>query len=266
MIDISHLSLDQQGNSILSDISTQIPTGRITAILGPNGAGKSSLLKCLTGATKNYTGNIQYDGRDLRSYKLADLAKKRAVLSQHLTVGFPFSVSEIVLMGRNPYSKTGSDREDVHIVDQVLALVDARHLKNRLFPSLSGGEQQRVQLARILAQLWRQTGACLFLDEPTSALDLKHQFAVLSLIQKLSFDQSFTVICVLHDLNMAKIFCDHAILLKGGGLHAVGEAKQIINPETINDVYQVSMAEVSDGSSGQKHLIYQLPIARRPIS
>ncbi len=257
MIEIRNLSLVVSGKNILHDISAELPEGKVTAILGPNGAGKSSLLKCLTGSQKGYEGFVGFEGRDLRQYGLKELAAKRAVLSQHLQVAFPFTAEDIVLMGRNPYFSATSQLPDEQVVRNALSLVDAEHLRQRLFPTLSGGEQQRVQLARILAQLWETEGACLFLDEPTSALDLKHQFQVLSLIHSICERQSMTIVVILHDLNLARKFTHHSLLLKDGRLISAGDSREILTSDRVEETYQVSMKEVTDQETGDVHLFFK---------
>lgn len=221
---------------ILKNVNIAIESGKVTAILGPNGAGKSTLLRCLTRAQKASSGTITFDGAPLDSYRLDDLAKKRAVLSQATPITFPFSVAEIVMMGRNPYH-TG--HKDADIIDQTLNAVDALSLKHRLFPTLSGGEQQRVQIARVLAQLWSQDDACLILDEPTSALDLKHQHKILTLVADLAKSKNFSVCTSLHDLTLARRYSDQVILLKNGQLFTAGDTTITLNSTTIAAVFDI---------------------------
>jgi len=166
----------------LKGIDLDVPRGSIFGLLGPNGAGKSTLLKCLTGSYHPNAGMIKLDDKPLAHYSLDRLSRKRAVLSQSNPINFPFTVFEIGRRGRNPYVKNNSAPNDMEVSLAALESVDALHLKERIFPTLSGGEQQRVQLARVLAQLWEQENAYLFLDEPTSALDLKHPHQFLSLV------------------------------------------------------------------------------------
>lgn len=221
---------------ILKNVNIAIESGKVTAILGPNGAGKSTLLRCLTRAQEASSGTITFDGAPLDSYRLDDLAKKRAVLSQATPITFPFSVTEIVMMGRNPHH-TG--HKDADIIDQTLNAVDALSLKHRLFPTLSGGEQQRVQIARVLAQLWSQDHACLILDEPTSALDLKHQHKILTLVADLAKSKNFSVCTSLHDLTLARRYSDQVILLKNGQLFTAGDTTITLNSTTIAAVFDI---------------------------
>lgn len=228
------------GNNIILDaVSAQIENGKITAIIGPNGAGKSTLLKCLTGAYRPNAGVIRLDDKPLTHYSLDILSRKRAVLSQSNPINFPFTTLEIVMMGRNPYVKNNAIANDMEVALAALESVDAFHLKERIFPTLSGGEQQRVQLARVLAQLWEQENAYLFLDEPTSALDLKHQHQFLSLVSHLAQKRQFAVCIILHDLSLAMRYTDHVVLLKNGKLFADGMPLEVIHAKNIENVFEV---------------------------
>ncbi len=239
MIIAENLSVKIGEKHILEDVSVQIENGKVTAILGPNGAGKSTLLKCLTGSQNANSGTITLDGKPLGDYSLNDLSTKRAVLSQSNPISFPFTALEIVMMGRNPYADNKSTSKDHEVALEALECVDAIHLKDRVFPTLSGGEQQRVQLARVLAQLWDQENAYLFLDEPTSALDLKHQHQLLSLVSKLAEEKHFAVCIIMHDLHLAMRYTDHVILLKYGRLFAEGSTATALNKGIIEEVFEV---------------------------
>jgi len=224
---------------ILWDVSAEFRTGQISAILGPNGAGKSTLLGCLTGAIEPTSGSVEIRGRGLSDYSLTELARMRAVLSQSHAVRFPFTAREIVLMGRNPYASAGDAREDEEIADEALHVMDAWALRDRLVPSLSGGEQQRVHIARVLAQVWARDDAYLLLDEPTSALDLKHQYQTLDLIRGLCDTENLGVVVVMHDLTLARRFADRVYFMKAGSIVQEGVCRDVINPRTIGDIYGI---------------------------
>ncbi|WP_420548602.1 heme ABC transporter ATP-binding protein [Curvivirga sp.] len=216
MIEATNLSFSIGDKAILTDVSIEIPYGEVLSILGPNGAGKTSLLKCLTGAEKPIAGDVLLDGQPLQHYPPSQLAKRRAVLSQSIEVSFPFTVEEIVLMGRNPHIQHSETKYDKEIASYILDMLEATHLADRLYSTLSGGEKQRVQFARILTQIWDQENACLFLDEPTAALDLKHQISILEIAKELASSRGFAICAILHDLKLAKIFSDKLILMKSG--------------------------------------------------
>lgn len=239
MISCESLSVLIGGKPILEDVSLTFRAGEVTAILGPNGAGKSTLLQCLTGSRKADAGRVEMGGRSLTDYSLKALAKRRAVLSQSASVSFPFTAREIVMMGRNPYFSGGSDAEDQRIAEAALETLDALHLADRRFPTLSGGEQQRVQFARVLSQIWEEDGTWLFLDEPTSALDLRHQYRLLELVREIAAKHHLGVVIVLHDLNLARQFTDRACFLKDGRLRAEGESREIINADMIAEMYSL---------------------------
>ncbi len=240
MLEASNITVKVQGKTLLSDVSMQVKPGEMLALLGPNGAGKSTLLAVLTGARKASEGLVMLEGRKLTEYPAKALAKRRAVLSQSIPIQFPFTVMEIVLMGRSPHIASSEGRDDIEIAEKALAEVDALGLKERLFPSLSGGEQQRVQLARVLAQIWQKQDAprYLFLDEPTSAMDLKHQLSTLDKARALA-DEGVAVCAILHDISLAKHYADRVVLLKEGRKVADGTVKQTLTSATITDVYDI---------------------------
>ncbi|MCG8545175.1 MAG: heme ABC transporter ATP-binding protein [Alphaproteobacteria bacterium] len=240
MITTTHLTYTAGRRSILRGINASFETGRISAILGPNGAGKSTLLGCLAGALTPARGSITIDGRALEAYSLGELARKRAVLSQVTRVPFPFTALEIVIMGRNPYTTAASGPEDAAVAEEAMRLMDVWSLRDRLFPSLSGGEQQRVHLARVLTQVWAQRDAYLLLDEPTSALDLKHQYQTLDLIRTLRAKQNLGVVIVMHDLALARSFTDRTVFIKSGHVAHEGPSGDVINCRNLSEIYEIS--------------------------
>lgn len=241
MIDAENIIYSIGGQRILANVYATFKPGEVTAILGPNGAGKSTLLKCLTGSIKPDEGRVSLDGKDLGHYSLEELSRKRAVLSQANPISFPFTAHEIVVMGRNPYSLEKTSVSNAEIADEALALVDAWHLRERSYPTLSGGEQQRVQFARILSQIWEQEGACLFLDEPTSALDLKHQHQLMDLVQQLCAEKKLTVVIVMHDLNLAYHCTDRCFFIQEGWIRGGGKSRRLITAKTISEIFDLPM-------------------------
>ena len=249
MIEAYKLFCQFEDKTIFKHFNLSLSTGRVTSILGPNGAGKSTLLGCLSGSLLPNKGEVYLDGTRIQDYSLLALAQKRAVLSQTSVINFPFTAKEIVFMGRNPFSFERNEKKDMEIVEQALQLLDAYHLKDRIYPTLSGGEQQRVQLARVFAQLWQKQNACLFLDEPTSALDLKHQHRVLQLTRDLAYEQGFTVCLVMHDLNLAKFYSDQVILLKDESESFMGDVLHTLTQENIANVFDMSVELVKQSYS-----------------
>ena len=259
MIIADNISYNIGTKQILTRVSTRFAAGRVSAILGPNGAGKSTLLRCLTGSLTPDTGAVTMDGRELEEYSLADLSRKRAVLSQANPISFPFTALEIVLMGRNPYELDHSADRNTEVAMAALEMMDAWHLRDRSFPTLSGGEQQRVQFARVISQIWEQEGACLFLDEPTSALDLKHQHQLLDLVQSLCQQHGLAVVIVMHDLNLAYHCTDDCYFIKDGRIEGSGESRDMINAERISDIFDLPLKYAGMRFGGQQAAILTEP-------
>lgn len=237
--------------SILHDISLAIQDKEFVGIIGPNGSGKSTFLKCLYRVLQPSGGKIFFDGSELNSLSHRDTALKMAVVAQHSTVNFDFSVLEMVLMGRSPY-KGLLDRnqlDDYEIARHALAEVGLSDFESRNFNTLSGGEQQRVILARALAQRTE----CLVLDEPTNHLDIKYQLELMTIVKRLDA----TVVSAIHDLNLAAIYCDRIIALKDGHIVCSGTPQEVLTAEIIRHIYGVS-ATVQTLQDGRLNIIYNM--------
>ncbi|MDD9875763.1 MAG: heme ABC transporter ATP-binding protein [Gammaproteobacteria bacterium] len=243
MLKISNLSVRAGGKVLLDDLTLAFAAGELVMVVGPNGAGKTTLLRCLDGELTPAHGQVELAGRALRDWPRRELARVRAVLPQQSTLDFPFSVRDVVLMGRIPHSS--GDAEDRAIATQALQMCDCAGLEERAYPSLSGGEQQRVQTARVLAQMWgpgSATGRFLLLDEPASALDLSHQYALLNLLKNLTRTDRIGVICTLHNLNLVAQFADRAVVIDRGILVADGAPFDVFTEETIGHVFDLDVA------------------------
>lgn len=227
---------------LISDVSLSIASGEVVAIIGPNGAGKSTLLRLLTGYLTPGCGECRLLDRPLEQWQPQQLAKVRAVMRQHSNLAFTFTVEEVVCMGRSPHGRLDQQQA----IKQVMAQTDCLTLAQRDYRRLSGGEQQRVQLARVLAQLWQQqpSPTWLFLDEPTSALDLYHQQHLLRLLRSLTRQQPLGVCCVLHDLNLAALYADRVLLLHQGRLVATGTPQEVLQAEVLTRWYQADLGVV----------------------
>ena len=213
----------------------EIEAGKVTTLLGPNGAGKSTLLKALCQEIESQ-GHINYFGRDRTLWSPSTLAKHLAMLPQHSTLTFPFLANEVVELGGIPLQE--SNRALTKIAQEKMDTADVSHLADRLYPSLSGGEKQRVHLARVLTQLHHSGDQCvLMLDEPTSALDLAHQHNTLKIARKMADEQNAAVIVVLHDLNLAAQYSDRLLVLKDGQLVCDGPPWDTLTPEMVEEVY-----------------------------
>lgn len=234
---------------ILKGISLETHTGEFVGIIGPNGSGKSTLLKCIYRVLKPDGGCIWLGAQELHEMKIRNSARKVAVVAQHNYYNFEFSVREVVMMGRAPHKKMleKDGAKDFEIVDQALKTVGMYEFADRNFSTLSGGEQQRVILARALAQ---QT-PCLILDEPTNHLDITHQLQLMELVRGLNV----TVLSAIHDLNIAAMYCDRLYILKDGEIVGSGTPEELLTPETIRRVYQVESEIVRD-RNGKMHILF----------
>ena len=234
---------------ILKEVSVDAGEREFVGIIGPNGSGKSTLLKCMYRILKPEKGCIYLDGTQMQSMSVRESARKMAVVAQLNYYNFEFSVSEVVLMGRAPHKKAleRDNARDYEIVEAALKTVGMWEFRQRSFSTLSGGEQQRVILARALAQ---QT-PCLILDEPTNHLDITHQLQLMKLVKQLDA----TIISAIHDLNIAAAFCDKLYVLKDGEIVGYGTPQEVLTQEFIREVYEVE-AEIARDSKGKMHILF----------
>ena len=237
------------GTPILRGVSMEVDHNDFVGIIGPNGSGKSTLLKCIYRVLKPQAGIVRLDGTDIRELSYKKSAQTIAVLAQHNYYNFEFSVQDVVLMGRSPHKRTmeRDNAQDYAIVAQALETVGMADMAKRSFSTLSGGEQQRVILARALAQ---QT-PCLILDEPTNHLDIKYQLQLLDIVKGLNR----TVISAIHDLNIAAMYCTWLVVMKDGKVITQGTPRQVLTPELIREVYEVE-ATVSTDAQGILRILY----------
>lgn len=246
---VKNLEVKYGDVEVLKDVSMRIHKNEFIGIIGPNGSGKSTLLKCIYRVLKPNSGCVYLDNTNINHISLRQSAKKMAVVSQHNYYNFDFSVKEVVLMGRSPHKKTMEldNSMDHEIVEESLKKVRMEEFANRSFSTLSGGEQQRVILARALAQ---QT-SCLILDEPTNHLDITHQIQIMKLVK----DLNITVISAIHDLNTAAAFCDRLYVLENGHIVGVGTPEEILTVEFMRKIYKVETEIVRD-SQGRIHVLF----------
>lgn len=220
---------------VLRDISLTLEPGELVALIGPNGAGKSTLLRVLTGYLSPDNGRCALNGKALADWSPQALSRRRAVMRQQSQLGFDWPVEDVVAMGRAPWEQANSQE----IVREVMSLTGCSPLSERKYNALSGGEQQRVQLARALTQLWVGDApqGWLFLDEPTSALDLYHQQHLLRLLKQLTSGGQLHVCAVLHDLNLAALWADRLVLMYQGEIVAQGSPEQVLQARMLNRWY-----------------------------
>ena len=223
-----------QGKALVSKVELDLRPGEMLAIVGPNGAGKSTLCALLAGDLPPMEGEVEVCGRAVRAAKPAALARLRSMLSQHTPLRFPFTAREVALMGRHPHiPRWRSPAEtDFALAEDAMQSTQVLHLAERLYPTLSGGEQRRVSLARVLAQ----DAPVVLLDEPTAALDIGHQQLVMSLCRQLANDGR-AVLAVLHDLNLAGAYADRVMVMSEGAVAAVGTPEEVLCPDLLSAVF-----------------------------
>ena len=226
-------------NAVLRDFTCAIESGKIVGILGPNGSGKSTLLKLLTRVLRLQAGTIELFGQHLHAFSQAEIARSVAFVPQETQQSFPFTLAQMVLMGRYPHhSGWGGwhweDSSDLAVAYTAMVDLDVAHLGTRLISDVSGGERQRAIIARAIAQ----EPKILLLDEPTAFLDLHHQLEIARILRKLNRERGLTVVMVSHDLNLASQYCDHLILLDGGRMIKEGPPEKVIEPDILEAVYR----------------------------
>ncbi len=258
MLQVNNISLLHNKRLLLEEVAFDVKQGELLVVLGSNGAGKSSLLKCISKEWRPHTGEIYWNQQSLQQWSDKELAKVRAVLTQNYQISLPFLVGEIVMMGRYPHFKNAPADLDKHTVQQCLRYTGIEHLQQRNYLTLSGGEQQRVQIARILAQLWDgdASNKLMLLDEPVSALDIQYQHSVMQLAKKLTL-RGFTVVAVLHDLNLALQYADKVVMLKQGRQVAFGDMS-VLNEKNIREVYEVDTEIIQHPDSKRKLVVVKM--------
>lgn len=234
------------GKPVLREVSLTARPGRLLVLIGPNGAGKSTLLAALSGRLVPDTGRVTLDGRPVSTWPPRELARRRAMLSQRVVLEFGFTVEEVVALGRSPHSPDAA--RDARIVDAALRAAHVADLRDRRYTGLSGGEQQRVQLARVLAQVWgaADDGAWLLLDEPEAGLDMAHQHFILRRARDL-VAEGFGVVAVLHDVNLAARYADEVAVLANGRVLRQGTPEDALDVDLLSEVYGIPLRRHGGG-------------------
>jgi iron complex transport system ATP-binding protein len=236
------VSLGIEGHPVLNAVDYELAPGNLVAIIGANGAGKTSLLRVLSGETPPSVGDVWLDDRRIGAWTLAQLANRFAVLPQSMSLEFPFTGYEVIEMGRIPFA--GEEDRNQQAIKDVIAAMKLASLADRRYTSLSGGEKQRIQIARVLCQVWdHPDDAYLLMDEPTGPLDLAHQIQCLNLLRDLS-RRGVGVMMVMHDINLAVKYADQILLMNDGSILACGSPAEVIVPATLEQAFSV-IAEVS---------------------
>jgi iron complex transport system ATP-binding protein len=245
-VETKHLAFGYQGRLVLDGVSLAVEKGEMLAILGPNGSGKTTLLRILSGVLQG-DGEIRINGKAMGAYGRRELSRLIAVVPQESQASFPYTVAEIVLMGRashhNPLAF--ESEQDRAIARRSMELTDVWPLAGRYLHELSGGEKQRAIIARALAQ----EPEILLLDEPSAFLDLKHQVRVLDLLRRLNRERALTIVAALHDLNLAALYFPRLILLREGKLYRDGAPAEVLTEETIEEIYGIRVRVEANGAT-----------------
>jgi iron complex transport system ATP-binding protein len=243
MIRANHVSVSLGGKRIVAEVDFAVVPGEVAVIVGPNGSGKSTLLKALSGDLP-YSGAISFNGSNVKTMKPRDAALMRAVLPQATVLSFPFTVREVVRLGVTAGRSGTLAGEDIRLPDRALSRVDLDGFAGRFYQELSGGEQQRVQLARVLCQVWAPVlegqPRYLLLDEPVSSLDIRHQLLVMDIAREFA-RRGGGVAAILHDLNLAAMFADRVFVMHRGRLDATGTPREVLSDALISRVFECDL-------------------------
>jgi iron complex transport system ATP-binding protein len=236
---VENLSYAFGSRSVLRGLSFSVPHSSVFIIIGPNGAGKTTLIKLMVGILKIQAGRIAILETPIEAYSQKRLAQVSAYVPQGLPAGFPFTVEETVLLGRAPHQKMLglASQNDLEVAQQAMNFTQVAHLARRKLDQLSGGEQQRVLIARALCQ----EPQVILLDEPTTSLDLSHQIRIMDLMEKLKTEKGLTVVMVSHDVNLAAMYADQLLLLKAGEIVCMGPAPEVMNFKTLEETYDCKL-------------------------
>lgn len=251
LLTASNISVAMHGVKILDDIGLTIDCGKVVAVIGPNGAGKTSLVKAITGDLPLSGGQVAFNGKALDSYPLEERARQLAMLAQQSELNFPFAVADVVRLGRTPHAS--GLQVDNRIVAETLQAVDMGEHAGKLYTWLSGGEKQRVQLARVLAQVWRAEDAevrLLVLDEPTASLDVAHTQQLMRVLREMASD-GVGVIMNVHDFNIAARYADHIVVLQDGRLEVEGAPVEVITESMMRRIFKVETRILPNPDNGR---------------
>lgn len=264
MIELKNICCSYDQEPVLKGLSVELSQDDFTVILGPNGAGKSTLLYSIMGFLRPSSGEIFLEGRSLFSYKRGELARKMAFVAQETVFSFDYTVEDMVLMGRYPYqglleNLKARDRE---VAQEALSSLDLGAYSKRWYSQLSGGEKQRVLLARALAQ---ETDYIL-LDESLSQLDINHQIEIMSLLSRIRKEQGKGIVLISHNLNLAANFASRIIFLKQGILMGSGSPEEMMQPELLKQVFGLELQTIVNPLSGQRNILYPVTSNEKEVS
>ena len=242
MLSATHLSYKIGHKTLLDDVSVTFKPNKLNLIIGPNGAGKSTLVRLLSRQLVPHQGSIQYGNKNIDSISIENLAKIRAVLSQNMDLAFPLKVAEVVMMGRYPHFYTTPTSMDKEICEEAMVFFDVLDFADRNYMTLSGGEKQRVQFAKVMCQIWQPIDdqfRYLILDEPLTFLDVRYQFQFMHKLMALKERKDLVIVGVVHDLNLVSKFADEVVLLSEGKLLSQGETNSVLTKQYIKEAYHL---------------------------
>jgi iron complex transport system ATP-binding protein len=260
MLRANNLTFRAGSRPLVDGATASFEPGRLHLIVGANGAGKSTLIKLLTRLMRPHEGTVEYDGADIGHWSERQLACRRAVLSQSVEVAFSMPVRELVMMGRYPHFGARPGASDLHICEEVMRYFEVDAMADRSYGTLSGGEKQRVQFARVLAQIWRPMEGLaryLFLDEPLTFLDIRHQIDFMNKVRLFSLQPDVVAVGVLHDLSLAARFSDRLLLLHQGRILADGSPAEVLREEHLRIAFQVSPVLLTNPATGERHIVFE---------
>jgi iron complex transport system ATP-binding protein len=260
MLSATDLVFHAGKRTLIGGVTATFEPGRLHLIVGPNGAGKSTLIKLLARLLRPYSGVVEYDGSDIAGWAERQLARCRAVLSQAVEVAFAMPVRELVMMGRYPHFGARPGASDLHVCEEVMRFFEVDAMADRSYGTLSGGEKQRVQFARVLAQIWRPIeGAAryLFLDEPLTFLDIHHQIDFMDKVRSFASQPDAVVVGVVHDLSLAARFSDRLLVLHEGRILADGSPAEGLREEVLRAAFQVRPVLLTNPATGERHVVFE---------
>jgi iron complex transport system ATP-binding protein len=254
-LSVKELSFGYGSTSTLEDITMEVDEGKIVSLVGPNGAGKSTLIKCIDRILKPRKGTVFLDGKQAAMLTSKDFSKMMGYVPQSTHEVFPYTVFDVVLMGRRPHIGWRVNANDVKIVAKTPKFLGVEDFASRYFDELSGGEKQKIAMARAIVQ----EPEFLLLDEPTSNLDIRHQLEVMNIVKKLVLQRRISAVMAMHDLNLASRFSDIVVMLKDRGIYTMGDPVSVLTPENIEKVYGVK-SEVKNGHMDRPYIMPLEPI------
>ena len=232
---IQNLNKSYGDKNVVIDVSFELPKGKVISLIGPNGAGKSTVLNIITRLISQDSGEVYYEGKEIKQWKSRDLAKKIAILTQSNNITMKLTVRELVAFGRFPYSQSNLTKEDYEKVDDAIDYMELDEFRDRFIDELSGGQLQRAYIAMVIAQ----DTEYVFLDEPTNNLDIYHSSNMMKLCRRLCEELGKTVILVLHEINFASAYSDYIGAFKDGKLHIIDTVDKVMTKENLKTLYGV---------------------------